>query len=216
VLHTLQRIELEAGPAGRSASSKELNEALKFYRHLAEERGRTFGQDQPELFLDMEQQVLEIEKPEHGEGELFWFPNPPTLAPFNWRHLLMKLSPNDREQVVGSGVVTVGLYTTPGSYDHKLCNRLSSNNTDPRGSGVQGAHRRVADFKITNNDGRSWLLHPSRQGKMVPRMMQRNLQAPTLPKRGVGHSDGPNTFRRLTQEVGERPIPPPPAREPPQ
>ena len=77
----------------------------------------------------MEQQTLEIEKPEHGERELFWFPNPPTLAPFNWRHLLMKLSRDERDEVVGSGVVTVGLYTTPGSYSHQLCNRKSKNTT---------------------------------------------------------------------------------------
>ena len=121
--------------------------------------------------------------------------------PWSWREMLAAMPQNARARILGDpagGVVRITCAPVQGSYDHKrhfAANKL-------RRPFDQTASVPVWDFHVQLDNGRRVRFHTSQKGSNVEVAEITPLPAPALPGpplRGKGLSDGPGTYRRITE-----------------
>ena len=121
--------------------------------------------------------------------------------PWSWREMLAAMPQNARARILGDparGVVRITCAPVQGSYDHKrhhAANQLSR-------PFPQTAPVPVWDFHVQLDNGRRVRFHTMHKGSNVEVAEITPLPAPALPGpplRGKGLSDGPGTYRRITE-----------------
>ena len=121
--------------------------------------------------------------------------------PWSWREMLAAMPQNARARILGDparGVVRITCAPVQGSYDHKrhfAAKKL-------RRPFDQTASVPVWDFHVQLDNGRRVRFHTMHKGSNVEVAEITPLPAPALPgppRRGKGLSDGPGTYRRITE-----------------
>ena len=121
--------------------------------------------------------------------------------PWSWREMLAAMPQKARARILGDparGVVRITCAPVQGSYDHKrhfAAKKL-------RRPFDQTASVPVWDFHVQLDNGRRVRFHTSYTGSNVEVAEITPLPAPALPgppRRGKGLSDGPGTYRRITE-----------------
>ena len=175
-----------------TSTYKQHNIALKWFRDSSERGGLdrvTFSNTQPE----------EVSELVHGEGTNYQF-NEDVKNPWSWQEMVAQLDDASMRFVVegcvekqnrSRGLVSCCIRQT-GKYDHK------------RHHADQGNQERMMkewDFVLVRDDGSCLSLHPNYSNtKMTCKYgfaEEPDLEVPTT---GLGGTDGPGTFKRITNK----------------
>ena len=168
------------------------NYALKYYRWSYEDPAGVPSIPGEGVEFDLSIDECMIYPPVHAaKGAKYWFEGS-VQQPWSWRHLLGSLRKAPSE-LFASPVVSLRFAPIPSTVDH---HRLH-NEGDQFGAGVLPP---VWDFIVGLQDGTQWRVHPRYRGNKVDiaKWDGAPFQSP-IPKAGPGMSDGPGTYRFITE-----------------
>ena len=141
----------------------------------------------------MESMIYKIFHDKVGSGYVFDY-RPSSLMHWSWHQMVAQLDTRSMKIVVdgptgrSGGLIGCSLVPRPGSYDHIRCSKMS----EPR--------RRLPiwEFVLRRADGSAVRMKPrwgeTKIGCQEGRGPWQDEEIP-LPKKGVGQSDGPGTYR---------------------
>ena len=121
--------------------------------------------------------------------------------PWSWRQMLAGMTETAKTDILGDnprlGVTRIVCAPTFGSYDHKRCHASKKGAGRRFGDGVRPL---VWDFFVTRTDGTTKRLRTNWKGQRVEVTDVDNPpKLPDPPRRGMGRSDGPGTYTRITK-----------------
>ena len=179
---------------GGVGNIRDHNAALKYFRQVQEGAQHLFNDNQSEFVFPLHGPV-QVRKVVHEKGTAYGFDmSDEGLREWNWQQMVAHLDDDSMRYVVegpegrSGGLLKCTLTRRPGSYDHKRQ--------------VQTRHAErlaVWDFVLWRADGSLLRMHPNWQGiKVACAEGDVQQQDSPTPDAGLGMSDGPGTFRRMT------------------
>ena len=153
--------------------------------------------DSPMLQLPLEG-PLEVAVILHAEKSMNWeFSD--SRRQWSWHELIAQLTDDDIQLVVNGGqgrsggLVACYLALRPNSYDHKRHHMLRK-----KGEHAGVPRLPIWDFVVQREDGTAMRLHPSWSMRKVEVFeAEGHVNAIAPPRRGLGRSDGPGTYKHF-------------------
>ena len=179
-------------------TSRENNEALKYLRHACRMKRDRGGSDYEQLSEEMW-----VRPVIHGEKTAFSF-NEDEWKKWRWHEMIAGLPEDWMEKVVtgeegrSGGLVACMACPRPNSYSH------SEHHAWEKEKQPQRPKERDYDFVLIRYDGSGIRLHPHWTKNVVDVYpIEGHPEEVNPPRKGVGKSDGPGTFKRYA-EAGRR------------
>ena len=179
---------------GGVGNIRDHNAALKYFRQVQEGAHHLVNGNQEQFVFPLHRPV-QVRKVVHEKGTAYGFDmSDEGLLDWNWQQMVAHLDDDSMRYVVegpegrSGGLLKCTLTRRPGSYDHKRQVQTR-----------HGERLPVWDFVLWRADGSSVRMHPNWKGIKVE-CAEGDVQqqeAPT-PDAGLGMTDGPGTFRRMT------------------
>ena len=177
------------------------NSALKFFRDTVGETSPGFESGPVELTGSFVHQIGVLVKQHDGTDQSmdYWWTPGGATTPWSWMQMLMQLPQNRFDEIVGPHhICRITLEHVPGSTDQKRCNAaIKCHAQEPI---PKEADAFVWDFHVLTSNGEVHRFHPDYTKKKAGAVKVLGL-APSLPQgpaAGRGLSDGPGTFRRIS------------------
>ena len=170
------------------------SQALKWFRSEGEDPVGVPKVDSVEM--DMASMTMEMRSMLHArKGTRYEFSEDPSHTDqWSWRHFLSRIQAPPPAWIE-HGIARVACVPIPESYDH---NRAANH----KGSFGPEVKPPIWDFLVEAGNGEEVFLHPrwgSSKIEIRKHGGQKNLAA--VPKKGIGKSDGPGTYKRMTRPV---------------
>ena len=181
------------------------NEALKFFRDFHGENPRGYPCGPIELTSKFIHQIGVMTKTRDGTDQSMdygW--QPVGTTPWSWLQMLRQLPPEKLAQIVGANhICRITLEPVPNSYDikrHHAAKKCKTQKPFPA-----GARAPIWDFHVLTSDGEVHRFHPEWGKRKAPteRVLGVATDLPAPPDAGIGGSDGPGTYRRITSGAYE-------------
>ena len=191
-----------------SAHYKQHSAALKWFRMLAEKDSVPVS-EQPTRQLWPQSTIGQII---HPKGVDYSF-DPNSKVPWSWVEMVAQMTDDSIEYVCmgpsgrSGGLTHADFSVRPGSYDHKRHSADYSRGQPDRSRGQPDRSRPRGqpaavlgqwDFALHRADGSVLRVHPQWKGTKIQSMEMppgASYEEMQPPRRGVGQSDGPGTFR---------------------
>ena len=172
------------------ASYQQHNQALKYFRSTTENSQTPFQSD-AKVFDNMAPTMVRV--CDHAaKGTSFTFKDDEEV-PWRWQEMVATLREEDMREVVlgprsSGALVGCSLEVRPNSYDHKRRATVQATKVNIK--------LPVWDFVLRRDDGTGVRLHPNWGDRKVSALdLAPHADTVEPPRKGIGRSDGPGTFR---------------------